>query len=35
MPSDWMLCDGIVKMQFDKYNKVTYKTEVSFTKDLS
>ena len=35
MPSDWMLCDGIVKMEFDKYNKVTYKTEVSFTKDLS
>tara|TARA_B100000035_G_C21034604_1_gene570196 strand:+ start:1559 stop:2131 length:573 start_codon:yes stop_codon:yes gene_type:complete len=35
MPADWMLCDGIVDMQFDKYNKVTYKTNVSFTKDLS
>ena len=35
MPADWMLCDGIVDMRFDKYNKVTYKTEVSFTKDLS
>jgi len=35
MPADWMLCDGIVDMRFDKYSKVTYKTEVSFTKDLS
>lgn len=35
MPADWMLCDGIVDMQFDKYNKVTYETKVSFTKDLS
>ena len=35
MPADWMLCDGIVDMQFDKYNKVTFKTNVSFTKDLS
>ncbi len=35
MPADWMLCDGIVNMQFDKYNKVTYETKVSFTKDLS
>ena len=35
MPADWMLCDGIVDMQFDKYNKVTYETQVSFTKDLS
>ena len=35
MPADWMLCDGIVDMQFDKYNKVTFETEVSFTKDLS
>jgi GR25 family glycosyltransferase involved in LPS biosynthesis len=35
MPADWMLCDGIVDMRFDKYNKVTFKTNVSFTKDLS
>ena len=35
MPADWMLCDGIVDMRFDKYSKVTYKTDVSFTKDLS
>ena len=35
MPADWMLCDGIVDMKFDKYSKVTYKTNVSFTKDLS
>ena len=34
MPADWMLCDGIVDMQFDNYNKVTFKTDVSFTKDL-
>lgn len=34
MPADWMLNDGIVEIQFDKYNKVTYKTNVSFTKDL-
>ena len=34
MPADWMLCDGIVNMKFDKLNKVTYKTNVSFTKDL-
>ena len=35
MPADWMLCDGIVDMQFDNYNKVTFKTDVSFTKDLN
>jgi GR25 family glycosyltransferase involved in LPS biosynthesis len=35
MPADWMLCDGIVNMKFDKYNKVTFQTNVSFTKDLS
>lgn len=35
MPADWMLCDGIVQMEFDKYNKVTFETKVSFTKDLS
>lgn len=35
MPADWMLCDGIVDMAFDKYNKVIYETKVSFTKDLS
>lgn len=34
MPADWMLCDGIVDMCFDKYNKVTFETTVSFTKDL-
>jgi hypothetical protein len=30
-----MLCDGIVNMKFDKHNKVTYKSDVSFTKDLT
>ena len=35
MPADWMLCDGIVDMKFDKYRKVTYKTNGSGTKDLS
>ena len=35
MSVDWMLCDGIVDMQFDNYNKVTFKTDVSFTKDLN
>jgi len=35
LPSDWLLNDGIVDMRFDKYNKVTYQTNVSFTKDLS
>ena len=35
MPADWMLCDGIVNMVFDKYNKVTFETEVSFTRNLS
>ena len=35
MPADWMLCDGIVDMKFDKNNKVTYKSDVSFTRDLS
>lgn len=35
MPADWMLNEGIVEMKFDKYNKVTYQTNVSFTKDLA
>ena len=35
MPADWMLCDGIVDMKFDKENKVTFKSDkMSFTKDL-
>ncbi len=35
MPADWMLCDGIVDMIFDKENKVTFKSDkMSFTKDL-
>jgi|TARA_X000000950_G_scaffold55224_1_gene66073 GR25 family glycosyltransferase involved in LPS biosynthesis len=34
MPADWMLCDGIVDMIFDKGDKVTFKSNVSFTKDL-
>ena len=35
LSADWMLCDGIVNMQFDNYNKVTSQTDVSFTKDLN
>lgn len=35
MPADWMLCDGIVQMEFDQHNKVTFETQVSFTKDLA
>ena len=34
MPADWMLCDGIVDMKFDKHNKVTFRSGMSFTKDL-
>jgi len=35
MPADWMLCDGIVDMIFDKGGKVTFKSDdMSFTKDL-
>jgi len=34
LPADWLLNEGIVKMKFDKYNKVSYQTDVSFTKDL-
>ena len=34
MPADWMLCDGIVDMKFDKHNKITFKSGMSFTKDL-
>ena len=34
MPADWMLCDGIVDMKFDKHNKVTFRTGMSFTKEL-
>ena len=34
MPADWMLCDGIVDMKFDKHSKVTFKSGMSFTKDL-
>ena len=31
---DWMLCDGIVDMKFDKENKVTFNPDkMSFTKD--
>ena len=34
MPADWMLCDGIVDMKFDKENKVTFNPDkMSFTKD--
>jgi len=34
LPADWLLNEGIVDMKFDKYNKVSYQTDVSFTKDL-
>lgn len=35
MPADWMLCDGIVDMEFDKEQKVTYESKESYTKDLA
>ena len=36
MPADWMLCDGIVSIEFDCESGVTYnKNNFSFTKDLN
>ena len=35
MPADWMLCDGIVNIEFDNNTRVTFnKKDFSFTKDL-
>ena len=34
MPADWMLCDGIVEMEFDMGSKVIYKSDESYTRNL-
>lgn len=34
LPADWFMCDGLVNMEFDKNNKVTFKTTESYTENL-
>lgn len=35
MPADWMLCDGLVNIEFDLDNRVTFsQNNFSFTRDL-